>query len=100
MNLFSLFFRHAGKRNLWKRFKLAVTSVMDFKSRIWVVNIHGTFLQNETFFISEDNFKAPLQWMRNKQYTEEMLEKVESMKIAQVISFVHGDIRHRLVRVK
>ncbi|WP_409996861.1 hypothetical protein [Photobacterium rosenbergii] len=86
--------------SLWQRFKSAAADVLDFQSRVWVVNIRSSTLQDESFVVSEDNFKQPLQWMKKKQFDAEMLEKVEEMKVSQVLVFHIEGVRYRLLRVK
>ena len=86
--------------SLWQRFKTAAADVLDFQSRVWVVNIRSSTLQDESFVVSEDNFKQPLQWMKKKQFDTEMLEKVEAMKVSQVLVFHIEGVRYRLLRVK
>ncbi|MGF1681680.1 hypothetical protein [Photobacterium minamisatsumaniensis] len=85
---------------LWQRFKSAAIEVMDFKSRVWVINIHSSVLQDESFVINEDSFQEPLQWMKRRQYTSDMQAKVEQMKTSQVLVFHIDGVRHRLMRVK
>ncbi|MCQ1061117.1 hypothetical protein ACQKPX_05040 [Photobacterium sp. DNB23_23_1] len=86
--------------SLWQRFKSAAIDVLDFKSRVWVVNIRSSTLQDESFVVSEDNFKQPLQWMKSKQFDDGMLSHVEKMKVSQVLVFNLEGIRYRLLRVK
>ena len=86
--------------SLWQRFKTAAIDVLDFQSRVWVVNIRSSTLQDESFVVSEDNFKQPLQWMKKKQFDTEMLEKVEKMKVSQVLVFHIEGVKYRLLRVK
>ncbi len=41
-----------------------------------------------------------MQWMRRKQYSADMLQRVDAMQRSQVIQVELGDSRHRLMRVK
>ncbi|AJR08818.1 hypothetical protein C9J03_05510 [Photobacterium gaetbulicola] len=86
--------------SLWQRLKTAAADVLDFQSRVWVVNIRSSTFQDESFVVSEDSFNQPLQWMKKKQFDAEMLEKVEAMKVSQVLVFHIEDVRYRLLRVK
>jgi hypothetical protein len=74
--------------------------MMEIKRRVWVVNVYSSTLQNETFVVCEDNFGEPLQWMKRKDYTDRMLNKVDKMKLSQVMIFEHENVSHRLIRVK
>ncbi len=85
---------------LWSRFKNTLSSMMEIKRRVWVVNVYSSTLQNETFVVCEDNFGEPLQWMKRKHYTDSMLMKVDNMKLSQVMIFKHKNVNHRLIRVK
>ncbi|MGR5065267.1 hypothetical protein [Photobacterium sp. DNB22_13_2] len=86
--------------SLWQRFKSAAIDVLDFKSRVWVINIRSSTLQDESFVVSEDSFKQPLQWMAKKQFDDDMLNSVENMKVSQVLVFHLEGVRYRLLRVK
>ncbi|GKQ99670.1 hypothetical protein KAM461_39200 [Aeromonas hydrophila] len=60
--------------------------------------VHDTY--TDTFIVNEGSFAEPMQWMRRKQYSADMLQRVDAMQRSQVIQFELGDIRHRLMRVK
>ncbi|WP_439146909.1 hypothetical protein [Vibrio sp.] len=49
---------------------------------------------------NEDGFNEPLEWMKKRHYQPSMLERVEKMKISQVIELKFEDKMHRLMRVK
>lgn len=71
----------------------------EFQQRIWVVSIvNDTY--TDTFIVNEGCFEEPMQWMRRKQYSADMLQRVDAMQRSQVIQVELGDIRHRLMRVK
>lgn len=80
--------------------KTAIGEVIEFQSRIWVINIHEGSLNDESFIINEDNFQEPMQWMVKRQYTSEMIEKVDAMKRSQIIVLMLNNVEHRLIRVK
>ncbi len=86
--------------SLLTKLKHFFQDVLDFQSRIWVITISGGGLKEESFVINEDSFKEPLQWMKRKSYSEEMLQRVENMKLSQIQIFHVGDLEHRLLRVK
>ncbi len=86
--------------NLLKRIKNAVVDVLEFQSRIWVVNVYDGPQKGESFIVNEDAFSAPLQWMKRKGYSTSMLQQVETMERSQIIEFDLGDVKHRLMRVK
>ncbi|PQJ85031.1 MULTISPECIES: hypothetical protein [Aliivibrio] len=80
--------------------KTAISEVIEFQSRIWVINIHEGTLNDESFIINEDNFQEPMQWMVKRQYTSEMIEKVDAMKRSQIVVLMLNNVEHRLMRVK
>ena len=50
--------------------------------------------------VMNDAFKEPLEWMRKRDYHSKMLDRVDKMKISQVIEIQFEDKMHRLMRVK
>ncbi|KDN30456.1 hypothetical protein VFDL14_06940 [Vibrio fortis] len=74
--------------------------VLDFQSRIWVIHIVEEAITDQSFVINEDGFKEPLEWMKKRRYSENMLERVDKMRISQIIELQMGNISHRLMRVK
>ena len=76
------------------------SELLDFQSRIWVVHIFEDSITDQSFVINEDGFKEPLAWMKKRAYQTAMLERVEKMKISQVIEIQFEDKMHRLMRVK
>ncbi|MGR6832017.1 hypothetical protein [Aliivibrio wodanis] len=77
-------FRHSLSNTI-NQMKTAIGELIEFQSRIWVINIHEGSLNDESFIINEDNFQEPMQWMVKRQYTSEMIEKVDAMKRSQII---------------
>ncbi|MCP3698791.1 MAG: hypothetical protein GY920_09600 [Aliivibrio sp.] len=84
----------------FKRISQAIGEVIEFQSRIWVINIHEGTLNDESFIINEDSFKEPMQWMVKRQYSTEMIEKVDAMKRSQIVVLMLNNVEHRLIRVK
>ena len=84
----------------FKRISQAIGEVIEFQSRIWVINIHEGTLNDESFIINEDSFQEPMQWMVKRQYTTEMIERVDAMKRSQIVVLTHNNVEHRLIRVK
>ncbi|MEL0608192.1 hypothetical protein [Vibrio echinoideorum] len=82
------------------KLKSYFSELLDFQSRIWVVHIFEDSITDQSFVINEDSFKEPLEWMKKRAYQTEMLERVEKMKISQVIEIKFEDKMHRLMRVK
>ncbi len=82
------------------RIKRAISEVIDFRSRVWVVRVSESRLKDESFIINEDSFQEPLQWMKRRNYSPVMLEQVEAMQCSQVRIFNIGYQTHRLLRVK
>ena len=92
-------FRHSLSNTI-KQIKTAIGEVIEFQSRIWIINIHEGTLNDESFIINEDSFQEPMQWMVKRQYSTEMIEKVDTMRRSQVIVFTLNNVEHRLIRVK
>ena len=84
----------------FKRISQAIGEVIEFQSRIWVINIHEGTLNDESFIINEDSFQEPMQWMVKRQYSTEMIEKVDAMKRSQILVLMLNNVEHRLIRVK
>ncbi|MEZ9719873.1 hypothetical protein AB4354_22005 [Vibrio splendidus] len=82
------------------KLKNYVSELLDFQSRIWVVHIFEDSITDQSFVINEDGFKEPLEWMKKRAYQTAMLERVDKMKISQVIEIQFEDKIHRLMRVK
>ncbi|MGR5178343.1 hypothetical protein ACPV4B_16940 [Vibrio parahaemolyticus] len=85
---------------MFKRILSVLSDAIEFRSRIWVVHISESLLKDQSFVVNEDQFSSPLSWMKHKGYSEEMLNKVESMKPSQVIVIELGETTHQLMRVK
>ena len=92
-------FRHSFSNTI-NQIKTAIGEVIEFQSRIWIINIHEGTLNDESFIINEDSFQEPMQWMVKRQYSTEMIEKVDTMRRSQVIVLTLNNIEHRLIRVK
>ena len=92
-------FRHTLSNTI-NQIKTAIGEVIEFQSRIWIINIHEGTLNDESFIINEDSFQEPMQWMVKRQYSTEMIEKVDAMKRSQVIVLTLNSVEHRLIRVK
>lgn len=92
-------FRHSLSNTI-NQIKTAIGEVIEFQSRIWIINIHEGTLNDESFIINEDSFQEPMQWMVKRQYSTEMIEKVDAMKRSQVIVLTLNSVEHRLIRVK
>ncbi|MDK9737168.1 hypothetical protein KI655_07630 [Vibrio sp. D404a] len=85
---------------LLTKIKSFFNEVLDFQSRIWVIHIVEEAITDQSFVINEDGFKEPLEWMKKRGYSQNMLERVEKMGISQVIELQLGETSHRLMRVK
>jgi hypothetical protein len=92
-------FRHSLSNTI-NQIKTAIGEVIEFQSRIWIINIHEGTLNDESFIINEDSFQEPMQWMVKRQYSTEMIEKVDTMRRSQVIVLTLNNVEHRLIRVK
>ncbi|MDN3699878.1 hypothetical protein ACFFUO_17675 [Vibrio artabrorum] len=82
------------------KLKTYFNQLLDFQSRIWVVHIIEDAITDQSFVINEDSFKEPLEWMKKRNYHAKMLERVEKMKVSQIIEIRFEDKMHRLMRVK
>jgi len=90
---------------VWGKFVQAFQDAQEFQQRIWVVSIQkGGERQgsafNDTYVINEDGFDSPMQWMNNKGYTAENIEKVDNMQCSQVVTVEFENYQHSLMRVK
>ena len=92
-------FRHFISRTI-SQITTSMSEVLEFESRIWIINIHEGTLNDESFVINEDNFQTPMQWMVKRQYSTEMIEKVDAMRRSQIIVLILNNVEHRLIRVK
>ena len=86
--------------NSLSKLKSYFSELLDFQSRIWVVHIFEDSITDQSFVINEDGFKEPLEWMKKRDYQARMLDRVDKMKISQVIEIQFEDKMHRLMRVK
>ncbi|CDT69849.1 conserved hypothetical protein [Vibrio coralliirubri] len=86
--------------NSLSKLKSYFSELLDFQSRIWVVHIFEDSITDQSFVINEDGFKEPLEWMKKRDYQARMLNRVDKMKISQVIEIQFEDKMHRLMRVK
>ncbi|CAK2177139.1 conserved hypothetical protein [Vibrio crassostreae] len=86
--------------NSLSKLKSYFNELLDFQSRIWVVHIFEDSITDQSFVINEDGFKKPLEWMKKRDYQARMLDRVDKMKISQVIEIQFEDKMHRLMRVK
>ncbi|WP_210454868.1 hypothetical protein [Vibrio crassostreae] len=82
------------------KLKSYFNELLDFQSRIWVIHIFEDSITDQSFVINEDGFKEPLEWMKKRDYQARMLDRVDKMKISQVIEIQFEDKMHRLMRVK
>ncbi|UPQ89321.1 hypothetical protein [Vibrio sinaloensis] len=83
-----------------KKLKASLLDVLDFQSRVWVVNVFAGEHRGEPYVVNEDSFAEPMQWMKRKGYSQTMIEKIEKMQRSQVMEFELGTVKHRLLRVK
>ncbi len=77
-----------------------IVNSVEFKSRMWVVNISDSGFADETFVLNEDDFSEPLQWMKRKGYSSKMLAEVNNMNTSQTSKFFLEKAEHSLIRVK
>jgi hypothetical protein len=83
-----------------KKLKKALLEVLDFQSRVWVVSVFAGEHKGESYVVNEDSFSQPMQWMKRKGYSEEMIEQINKMQRSQVKDFELEAVKHRLLRVK
>ncbi|CZF81839.1 hypothetical protein GCE9029_02860 [Grimontia celer] len=77
-----------------------LNNMVEFRERMWIVNVREAEKSSESFVISEDNFREPMEWMIDQNYSSEMLERLESLKLSESIRFTVGGAEHCLFRVK
>ncbi|UJF18560.1 hypothetical protein L0B53_16330 [Vibrio sp. SS-MA-C1-2] len=77
-----------------------IKDLLDFEKRIWVVNIYGSGVMENTFIINEDSFNERLEWMVKRGYSDNLLHRVDKLSRSQVIEFSTGTENHRLMRIK
>ncbi len=82
------------------KLKKAILEVLDFQSRVWVVSVFAGEHKGESYVVNEDSFSQPMQWMKRKGYSEEMIEQINKMQRSQVKDFELEAVKHRLLRVK
>lgn len=41
----------------------SLDDLMEFQERVWIVNIRESQMKNESFVVSEDSFREPMEWM-------------------------------------
>ncbi len=85
---------------MFDKMKASLLEVLDFQSRVWVVNVFSGEGKGESFVVNEDSFSEPFQWMKRKGYSPAMLVQVEAMRCSQVKEFELMHVKHRLMRVK
>lgn len=83
-----------------KKLKASLLDVLDFQSRVWVVNVFAGEHRGESYVVNEDSFTEPMQWMKGKGYSERMIQQIEKMPRSQVKEFELETVKHRLMRVK
>lgn len=86
--------------SLLQRINKHLSDILDFQSRVWVVNIYEGEGKGGSFVLNEDNFSQPLQWMKHKGYNVPMLLEIDNMKRSQVIEFDIKMAKHRILRIK
>ncbi|GMQ47114.1 hypothetical protein [Vibrio sp. 10N] len=85
---------------MFKKLLQSLSDAVEFRSRIWVVHISESFLKDQSFVVNEDQFSSPLSWMKSRGYSQNMLDKVETMRRSQVLVVELGETTHQLMRVK
>ncbi|MEH0664405.1 hypothetical protein H4F18_10405 [Vibrio scophthalmi] len=84
----------------WTSTKSELREVLEFQSRVWVVNVFSGRNKGEAFIVNEDSFNEPMQWMKRKGYPSEQLARVSEMKRSQVLEIELSNVKHRVMRVK
>nr|WP_255555364.1 hypothetical protein [Enterovibrio paralichthyis] len=78
----------------------SLDDLMEFQERVWIVNIRESQMKNESFVVSEDSFREPMEWMVDQDYPDDVLEDLELLKPSQSICFKVGNAEHCIMRVK
>ncbi|AMG29296.1 hypothetical protein AL542_02335 [Grimontia hollisae] len=72
----------------------------EYQERVWIVSIRDNLLLNDSFVVSEDTFREPMDWMIDQGYPDDVLEALEYQKLSQTISVKVGNVEHCIMRVK
>ncbi|WP_354624535.1 hypothetical protein [Psychromonas sp. MME2] len=89
----------------WQKIVQTCKKVQIFQERIWIVSIqkksadHSALL-NDTFILNEDAFSSPMSWMHKRGYSDVIIEKIDKMKLSQVVKLNIDEQYHSLIRVK
>ncbi|MGF1703187.1 hypothetical protein L4D09_23120 [Photobacterium makurazakiensis] len=75
-------------------------NAIEFKSRIWVIQITDGHFKDESLIINEDSFTEPMQWMKDQYYSDEMIVQVDKLQRSEIIFLELIDTEHRIMRVK
>lgn len=74
--------------------------MLEYQSRIWVIQVTDGKLKDETVIVNEDSFATPMQWMVSQGYCQDMLETVNNMKRSEIAILSISGLEHRIMRAK
>lgn len=77
-----------------------IIATIEFKQRIWIVNILKKNKNDGSIVICEDNFNYPFEWMVLNLYTSDMLKLIDKMKTSETKTIYINNEIHHVMRVK
>ncbi|HIF9445324.1 TPA: hypothetical protein ACX6SI_001606 [Photobacterium damselae] len=77
-----------------------IKNSVDFKNRIWVINIKQKGKPEDAHLVAEDDFSYSWEWMIKQNYTQDMIDRVDAMKPSETITLENNHHRYHLMRVK
>lgn len=73
---------------------------IEFKQRIWIINILKDSKNDGSIVINEDSFNYPLEWMVLNHYDSNMLQVIDTMKTSETQTLLLNNEIHHVMRVK
>ncbi|WP_146154755.1 hypothetical protein [Photobacterium leiognathi] len=89
-----------ASHSFFSKMKQTLLESIEYKSRIWVININKNGVSDGSNVISEDSFSSPLSWMVKSGYSPSMLKIVDEMKRSETTTIMLENETHHLMRVK
>ena len=77
-----------------------IIDCIEFKQRIWIINILKNNKNDGSIVICEDSFNYPFEWMVLNRYTSNMLELIDKMKTSETQTLLLNNETHHVMRVK
>ncbi|MCG3865510.1 MULTISPECIES: hypothetical protein [unclassified Photobacterium] len=87
-------------RRLMSHLKSEVIESIEYKQRIWIINVNKNGVNDGSSVINEDTFSTHLAWMVNHGYSPTMLQVVDNMRKSETKTIMLDNEIHHLMRVK